>query len=521
MTNTNTLAEDVRALLREVRVLCTGLDADLPEEIGGVQEQFNDDELRQMLTNILVLIRSEGEPAEADRDRIAAEVRSIVEAAVARRADALERLASFPESDRVEAGHANVDDERSHLPLTPHGGVQVRPVLPTPIFLGQPIQLEEGFVSTRDIAFWQNNKRLRIDLENFRRKEGRDPDPDELKRMLSPKDSTTKGDPYKIGELAADIAARGVLTPPVIDFWGTAWDGNRRLAACLYILHNDEFSDTEKARAAKIRVWQTDEHATEDQIQSIVTSLNFGEDFKLPWPEFVRAREVADAVAELRDNLQTRHTTLSDKEDTDIRRRVGKKFGIRTDKVTRYCKLVTWAEEFEDYHREQDRDENEIATRTAELTQYFVELDAGRGDDKLATKFKDDESFRAIVFDLLFDDKIKNWSQVRELRRVYETPDALDQLKAAHREPDRAQARQNVVNSVDLARQKSLAQRRIGRGAELGRIAKWLREDVTLAVLSTLDVDVLREFRDAARAVDGMISQLVDAVPSTPPSEAS
>ena len=55
--------------------------------------------------------------------------------------------------------------------------------------------------------------------------------------------------------------------------------------------------------------------------------------------------------------MLTRNTTLSDKEESDIRRRVGKKFGIKTDRVTRYCKLMAWAEEFEDFHRNQDRDE--------------------------------------------------------------------------------------------------------------------------------------------------------------------
>jgi len=307
----------------------------------------------------------------------------------------------------------------------------------------------------------------------------------------------------------------------VIDYWGTAWDGNRRLAACLHILQSDEFSDAEKARAAKIRVWQTDEHATEDQIQSIVTSLNFSEDFKLAWPEYVRAREVADAVAELRDNLLTRHTTLTDKEETDVRRRVGKKFGIKTDRVTRYCKLITWAEDFEDFHREQGRDENEIATRTAELTQYFVELDAGRGEDKLAVKFKSDEGFRAMVFDLLFDDKIKNWSQVRDLRRVYETPDALEKLKEAHRVPDRAQGRAALGVAVDIARAASLTQRQVGGGNDLKRVAAWLRDNATLGVLSKIDPTVLREFRDAARAVDGMITVLVGDVAPIPQSEAS
>jgi len=52
-------------------------------------------------------------------------------------------------------------------------------------------------------------------------------------------------------------------------------------------------------------------------------------------------------------------------------------------------------------------------------------------------------------------------------------------------------------------------------------VAKWLRENATLAVLSKLDVQVLREFRDAARAVDSTISVLVGDIPAAPASEAS
>lgn len=512
MSDNSTLADDLRTLLHEVRVLCTDLDADLPEEIDVIGQQLTDDELREILTDIFVVIRSVDAPSDADRARIAAEVRLIAENAVARRAEVLDRLAAFPEADEAEAGHANAGDERSPLLLTSHGGAHVRKVLPTPIFLGQPIELQEGFVDTRDIDFWRNNKRLDVDLQIFRRKEGRNPDPAEVQQMLWR---------YDVADLAADIAARGVLTPPVIDFWGTAWDGNRRLAACMYILQSDEFSDVEKARAAKIRVWQTDQHATEDQIEAIVTSLNFSPEFKVTWPEYVRAREVADAVAALRDNLLTRSTTLSDKQETDIRRRVGKKFGIKTDRVTRYCKLITWAEDFMDFHREQGRDENELATRTAELTQYFVELDAGRGEDKLAVKFDADEGFRAMVFDLLFDDKIKNFSQVRELRRVYDTPEAFEKLKEAHRHADRAQGRAEVVAAVDIARAASLTQRQAGSGNDLKRVAAWLRENATLAVLSKVDATVLREFRDASRAVDGMITMIVDGAATVPQSEAS
>ncbi|OMB94510.1 hypothetical protein [Mycobacterium colombiense] len=509
MTDTPTV-DDLKALFDEVQVLCDTLDEDLADEFDGIEDRFSDDELRELLTAVLVLIRSGGEPAKADHAQIADDVRSAIDAAIKKRNLMKAEWDEFPAPSPEEAGPAaGTDSERTHLGLYGYDGFDVRPA-PTSTFLGRSIPLTEGFAKTQDIEFWQENKRLQIDLRNFRRTENRDPDPEELKRMLWPKGSTAKGDPYEIGDLADDIAARGVHTPPVIDFWGTAWDGNRRLAACLYILESDEYNDVQKERARHIRVWQTGEHATKDQIDAIVTSLNFGKELKKPWPEYVRARDVYDAYIDLRD-IEASRRTITDRDETKIRRRVADRFGIKTGDVTRYCKMVTWAIEFEDYHREQERNENEIESRTADLFQYFYELDAGVGDDKLAHRFAGDEAFRAIVFDLLFDGKIKNFSQVRELRRVYDTPAALDILKEAHAQPHTALGRKAVDDAVFLAKQKSQESRRAGKGSELASIAKWLREDVTLSILSKLDVNVLRDFRDAARAVDGMITSLVDA----------
>lgn len=515
MTDTPTV-DDLKALFDEVQVLCGGLEDDLADELDGIEDRFSDDELRELLTTVIVLIRSNGEPTDADRARIAGEVRSAIDASIKRRNEIAREWDEYPAAPEEEAGPAKgTDSERTPLTLFGQEGFGVRPA-PSSTFLGRTIPLMEGFVKTQDVEFWQENKRLNIDLRNFRRREGRNPDPEELKRMLWPKGSTSKGDPYEIGELADDIAARGVITPPVIDHWGTAWDGNRRLAACLYVLASDEYSDVQKERASSVRVWQTGEHATKDQIDAIVTSLNFGKDLKKPWPEYVRARDVYEAYIDLRD-IEASRRTLNDKDETKIRRRVAGKFGIKTQDVTRYCKMVTWAIEFEDFHREQDRDENEIESRTSELFQYFYELDAGIGDDKLANRFAGDEAFRAIVFDLLFDGKIKNFQQVRELRRVYDTPTALDQLKDAHAQPSMALGRAGVESAIFTAKKKSEESRQAGKGNELASIAKWLREDVTLSVLSKLDVDVLRDFRDAARAVDGMITTLVEAVSATTP----
>jgi hypothetical protein len=519
MSETPTM-DDLKALFDEVQVLCGAFDDTLVDDLDTIEDRLTDDELRDLLTIVLVLLRTESESSDDDRDRIASEVRGAIDGAIKRRSEIEAGWGDYPAAPEEEAGPAKgPESERMHLEPFAYDEFQVRPA-PHSTFLGRFIPLTEGYVKTQDIDFWQQNKRLEIDLRNFRRRENRNPDPEELKAMLWPKGSTAKGDPYDIRELADDIAARGVVTPPVIDYWGTAWDGNRRLAASLYVLTSDDYTDEQKDRASRVRVYQTSEHATKDQIDAIVTSLNFGKELKKPWPEYVRARDVYDAYVDLRD-MEASRRTLSDRDETKIRRRVAAKFGIKTQEVTRYCKMVTWAIEFEDFHREQGRDENEIESRTAQVFQYFYELDAGMGDDKLANHFVDDDAFRTIVFDLLFDGKIKSFPQVRELRRVHKTPEAMEELRAAHAQPNTALGREGVEHAIFTAKKKSEESRQAGKGNELASIAKWLREDVTLAVLSKLDVDVLRDFRDAARAVDGMISSLVDAASSAPSSEPS
>lgn len=518
-----TLVGDLRALFDEVQVLCEGIDDRLPADLVEVEDSFSVDELRTLLTEILVQIRGGGAVDDARRAAIAGQVRTMVETAVAKRSHNPSDDQTSEASDvAYEVGPAAVgiaNVARPPLPLFEAAGLPVRPVRPMPSFLGNEVPLTEGFANTLDIRFWEDNLRLKLDLDNFRRRESRDPDPEELRQLLWPKGELPKDDQYKIVPLADDIASRGVQTPPVIDYWGTAWDGNRRLAACRYILDSSDYTPEQKARARKIRVWQTDEHATKDQIEAIVTSLNFGDELKLPWPEYVRARQVYDAYIERRDLEASRHI-LSDRDETRIRQDIGKQFGIKTAAVTRYCKMVVWALDFEDYHREQDRDEVEIVNRTNGLFQYFYELDSGRGEDKLAVKLRDDEGFRAIVFDLMFDGKFKNWAQIRELRRVYDSAEALDELKQAHRETSSVIGQQHVTTAIDKARQRSVALRQAGRADELARVTKWLNEDATLAVFRKLDLGVLRDFRDASRAVDGMITSLVEGTSASGPHSA-
>src|SRR5207249_4833804 len=96
----------------------------------------------------------------------------------------------------------------------------------------------------------------------FREKFGHAPSADELldimlSRMGLPGvPEREKSDQFGIAGLARSIAINGVRKPPILDTDGTLLDGNRRVAACHFILYSDEFSVEQKRRAEHIFVWQ-------------------------------------------------------------------------------------------------------------------------------------------------------------------------------------------------------------------------------------------------------------------------
>lgn len=487
-------------LLTEITLLCSDLDAGLATEIGEAGGELSENEARVLFERILIALRTEqGKKLDKrTRARIAQEVRSIIDGIMEARRTATDAAAEAGRTIRPASGK-----QTQHLELVKYNGLTPRPVLPEPVYFGRPIPLQEGYARTEDIKLWDGNHRLELYIDEFTDKNHRRPTSKEMLDImlgiLTLPGAGAKADPFEIEKLAQSIAVKGVERPPVIDWHGNAYDGNRRLAACNLILHSSEFDDDAKRRASHVRVWQMPDGATQDQIEAVVIALNFEDDLKMPWPEYVKAKQVYDDYVE-RFDRKTVRKAVTDIEDRVIRREVATKFGLKIANVTRYIRMVTWANEFREYHTEQERPETEIAHRTNRLFQYFYELDSGRGEDKLATKLQNDPAFKGLVFDLMYDDKFRNWSQVRELKKVVQLPAAVDLLRTAHASAHRETARQLVDDAVFEARKNSTTSRQAGIGEYLSKVTKWLTEDATVASMRTLDPDVLRGFYDAVRA---------------------
>lgn len=492
-----TLAATVAEVLREAELLAADYEADLAQALQLASEQpLSQRELHDLFTKILTRLRA-GRGADGEtRAEIAQEVREMIDELVN------ESIRSIPRM------------RRDHVELEERHGLKPRSVRPSPVFLGQRIELREGFVDVTRLHLWPKNHRLDLHVNEFRKRKGHHPNHKELLDILLSHEQFTgvppkdRIDQFKIRELADSIATNGVRIPPIIDWSGTPYDGNRRIAACLYILSNDEYDEEARQNARWVKVWQAPEETTPDQIYHMVVSLNFEKDLKEPWPEYVRARQVFE---EYEKRVDVAHATDQSPDPRKIRREVGKKFGIRTDQVTRYVRMVEWAEEFRSFHEDNGRDEADVLHRTNKYFQYFYELDTGRGENKLSVTLDKNESFKGLVFDLLYEDKFKRWAQIRDLRKVFADEDATETLIEAAATPHSDVGRDRVEQAIAEARRHDISRRQIGAQQRVDEFTKWLETEATQETWrKQVNLDVLRRFQQAMKGAIGTVETVLD-----------
>jgi predicted DNA-binding protein len=363
------------------------------------------------------------------------------------------------------------------LQLQAYDGIQPQAVKPSPVFHERPVAVVEGFVRTRDIRLWDENERLDIHLNQFQQKYGRRPNPDELLTIMQGElalPGIEGTDQFEIRALAKSIAVNGVRKPPIIDTDGTLLDGNRRVTACYYILNRaeQEFTSDERKRAEWLKVWQLTEHATDQEREAVIVSLNFEPDFKQDWPEYVKAQKVYEDY-ETRVTLEPRANPTAARL-TEIKRDIARKFALSMNEVTRYINMVKIAREFEEYHVV-DRSKDQFATkhRAADKFQYFDELNKGKGAGGVNWSLNQDESFKHLVFDLLFDNKFTNWRQIRDLKYVAQNEDALQVLRKARDEGDVEVAQEGVDDAIGVARSARAEQRQTGVNPRIRTFTEW------------------------------------------------
>lgn len=449
--NTTTVEDaQLAAAAREFLSEAMALTADFGEPVrsavrAAAHAPLPDDAARELYTSVLTMLaEAKGETDDGDLGvRIADEVDAI--------------MSRSPREVDEE------DDSSDEIELIAMHGLEPREVMPVPRFLDQPIALQEGYVDVLDLPLWVKNDRVQLEVAEFEQRNGRLPNQEELLLIMTGNSllpSMAKADPFTIRPLANSIARRGVERAPIITAEGEPKDGNRRIAACKYILENpDKFDEHARQRARYIRVWKAPRNTTEDQFEAIVVALNFEDDYKESWAEFIKARKV---FTEYERRVETIKGSLSDYRQRKIKQEIAERFSIKTSEVTRYIKMVTWANDFESYHVDElARDEHQARYRTNDIFQWFYEIDAGKGGEKLTQQIEGgDDELRSVVYDLMWD-TIDSGRLVRGLHKVIAEDEGFDVLKEARDliDEDQEQALQRireVVTEAELQRKKRL-----------------------------------------------------------------
>ena len=470
-------------LLRSAEALSSDVGAAIEEVLReGLEDPLSPDEVRTLLTRVVEAVR-EGATRRGDRETVELLDRE-TEALIERVEDVRAQLSAgattngsgneAPRLDETSETRARYD---TRLRLQPHDGIRPSPVRPTPVFHERPVAVREGFVRTRDIELWDQNQRLDIHLNQFRQKYGRGPDSEEVMAIMKGEMSLPgieETDQFAISDLAKSIAVNGVRKPPIIDVDGRLLDGNRRVTACYHILEDDggSFTPQEKQRAEWLKVWQLTEHATDQDREAVIVSLNFEPDFKQDWPEYVKAQKVHEqweTLLALEPRANPGRTRLR-----EIRKEIGRAFALATDEVTRYINMVGLACEFEDYHVvERSKDPFAAKHRAAEWFQYFDELNKGKGAGGVNWSLNQGDSFKHLVFDILYDGKFKNWRQIRDLKYVYGNEDAVEILRKACDRTDVEAAQDDVDDAIGIARMGRAEQRQTGANTKIRAFTDW------------------------------------------------
>ena len=475
----NSLAE----LLRSAEAMSSDVSVTVEEILReGLENPLAPDEVRALLTRVLEMVRK-GATSRGDQGTVELLDRE-AETLIERVEEIRVQLSAGDEiggsgnqvpepSEWREARNSN----RSRLRLQSYDRIHPRPVLPMPVFHERPVAVMEGFARTRDIELWDRNERLDIHLNQFQQKFGRGPDAGEVMAIMKgemPLPGIEGTDQFAISALAKSIAVNGVRKPPIIDVDGKLLDGNRRVTACYHILEDDrgDFTPEEKQRAEWLKVWQLTEHATDQDRDAVIVSLNFEPDFKQDWPEYVKAQKVHaqwETLLALEPRASPSRARLR-----EIRKEIARRFALATDEVSRYISMVGLAREFEDYHViERSKDPYATKHRASEWFQYFDELNKGKSAGGVNWSLNQSDSFKHLVFDVLYDGKFKNWRQIRDLKYVYENEDAVDVLKKARKETDVEAAQDDVDDAISIARMGRAEQRQTGANTKIRVFTEW------------------------------------------------
>jgi hypothetical protein len=345
------------------------------------------------------------------------------------------------------------------------------------VFHGRKVDMYRRRVPTLEMELWAGNERIDVHLGQFKALNGRAPSHEELLAIMTGalklpgvaagEDRASAEDPFGIADLAANIAKNGLRVPPILDNDGvTLLDGNRRVTACYFMLNHPDYSAETKKLVEEIEILQLTEHADDEDREAVIVALNFEDDCKKQWPDYVRAKKLKSEFDKLCRAVGQQN--LDDKKVKAIRKRLSQQFALRLSDVSRFLNMTSWVERFETYQIDVvGKDEHQVKHFAKNKFSYFKEL--ADIDDVLLK----DDAYRALVFDLFYRGMFPNWPSVRRLR--YNDEQLERELRAASAESDDEIAKRNIGIALDTAYQRHMDKRPpLGAKEQIENFARFL-----------------------------------------------
>jgi hypothetical protein len=503
--NSDQLKQEFIKLFETSQRLAADLGAEVNEMLReGMSRSLQPRQAERLLTRIVESLKGRSSADDGSQGALFGQIQDLVEEAMQARRKV---------KDAVDRAGPMVKVQTVFLKEN-HDGIIPTPVIPTPFFHERRVHMVGGYIKTTDIKLWEGNERLEIHVNQFKAKHGRSPSAEELLQIMLgeiPLEGLGKEDEFEILKLARSIAANGVRKPPIIDVDGTLLDGNRRVAACYLILNDtEEFTSVDKKQAEYIYVWQLCADATNEDRDRVIVSLNFESDFKKEWPEYIKARKVFE---EWEGMLQLEPKKPGIKQQAAMKRELSKKYALGPDTgvVNRYLKMVRWAQDFEDHHiNTRKKDPFEVQHAANKYFQYFDELAKGDQPGGVAWSLGQDDKFKMQVFDLLFDGKIENWRQIRELKHIYANDEARDVLAKAHQEPSVDHAQGLLEDAITVGRTRRAEERSLGANTRIETFTKWLEEVPPRTFRDEIRPENLKQLVRALKLVEPIVSQVLE-----------
>ncbi len=192
-----------------------------------------------------------------------------------------------------------------------------------------------------------------------------------------------------------------------------------------------------------------------------------------------------------------------------MRRELASRFGYGENPymVNRYIKMIDWSVDFEEHLVNDKRyDTFAVKHQANRYFQYFEELAKGTNPGGVAHTLGQNEPFKHLVYDLLFQNKFKNWTIVRNLK--YYNSDVHEALTKARDMADVEEAQDVVEEKLSEARAQQREQRVGNPNQRIEVFANWLEQLPISAFRDQIRPDNLRLLRSALRLVDVQIAAL-------------